>query len=267
MIKTVIIQDASTELLLQALADNDVVSAVLEDVMAGARDFWIQLAGQKLNSSRRDYINGIQKVVSGKKTASISLVGVMPNNVEQGMDAYDMHTTLLGPEVPVVPWGSGQKGKHARKDGGYYRVIPFRHQTPDSIGQGGGAPMGTAYQGMLGTSAAAELGKKIYAEAAKLSATKGKPGKATSWGDRLPAGLAPKLKSSHSTDIYSGMVRSSKKYKGEEQSTYTTFRVISDGVPDKWHHPGIPAANLADEVEKYIDKIVPLAFDLLVNPK
>lgn len=265
MIKTVVVSDINFGVVLAAIEKPDVIAAVLNDVMSGARAFWIQQAGTKLSSSRRDYINGIQEVVVGKKTASVSLVGVLPNLVEQGMDAYDMHTTLLGPDVPVVPWGSGQKGKHARKDGGFYRVIPFRHQTPGTIGQGGGTPMGKQYAGMLGKAASEELGKKIHAEAKKLAPTTGKPGSATQWGDRLPEGLAPKLSEKHSTDIFAGMVKQEKKYKGATQSTYTTFRVISDGVPDKWHHPGIEPSRLADEVEKYVEKIAPLAFAALME--
>jgi hypothetical protein len=258
MIKTIVVKDSSVELVLAALSDEGVVQTVLSDVMAGARHKWISLAAQRLNSSRREYIDGIQEVVVGRHSASIALLGVMPNHVENGMGAYDMHATLLGPDVPVVPWGSGQKGKNARKDGGYYRVIPFRHQTPGTSGQGGGAPMGTG--------AATALGRKIHAAAKNLKATTGQPGQATSWGDRLPSGLAPKLKQSHSTDIYSGMVRAEKKYGTATQATYTTFRVISDGVPDKWHHPGIEPAHLAQEVEKYIDQIAPAAFALLVSP-
>lgn len=264
MIKTVVIADENTAVALAALEDDDVIATVLNDVMSAARAFWIQQAGSKLKTSRRDYINGIQEVVVGKRTASVALVGVLPNLVEQGMAAFDMHTTLLGPDVPVVPWGSGQKGKHARKDGGFYRAIPFRHQTPGSIGQGGGVPMGKQYAGAMGMAAANELGKKIHAAAKELAPTTGKPGK-TQWGERLPEGLAPKLSAKHTTDIYAGMVRQEKTYKGATQSTYTTFRMISDGVPDKWMHPGIEPANIADDVEKYVDKIAPLAFAALLG--
>lgn len=161
--------------------------------------------------------------------------------------------------------GSGQKGKHARKDGGFYRAIPFRHQTPGTIGQGGGAPMGTQYTGLIGQAAAEELGKKIHTAAQELKKTTGSPSKGTKWGERLPEGLAPKLKEKHTTDIYSGMVRMEKKYKGATQSTYMTFRMISDGQPTKFLHPGIEAANLAAEVEQYIDKVAPLAFAALVK--
>jgi hypothetical protein len=266
MIKTVVIADVNMGIMLAALADKDVVASVLEDVMTGARNEWIKLAQTKLNSSRRDYINGIQEVVVEKFSASVTLLGLMPNYVENGMSPFNMHSTLLGPDVPVVPWGSGQKGKHARKDGGFYRVIPFRHQTPGTIGQGGGAPMGTQYAGMLGQSVAASLGKKIHEAAKALKPTTSEPGKATQWGERLPEGLAPKLKSTHTTDIYSGMVRQEKKYESATQSTYATFRVISDGQPDKWMHPGIEPAHLADDVEKYLDKVAPAAFAMLVNP-
>lgn len=263
MIKTIIIADEDLAAALSASASPEVIRAVLNDVMTGARNEWIKLAGERLSSSRRDYINGIQNVELSGMLATVALVGVMPNNVEHGMPAYDMHTTLLGPDVPVVPWGSGERGKHARKGGGFYRVIPFRHQTPGTLGQGGGAPMGTQYKGALGDEEAKSLGKKIHKAAKKLAPTTGAPGEKTKWGERLPEGLAPKLSEKHSTDIYAGMVRQEKTYKGATQSTYTTFRVISDGVPDKWMHPGIEAVHIADDVQKYVEKVAPMAFAAL----
>jgi hypothetical protein len=33
--------------------------------------------------------------------------------------------------------------------------------------------------------------------------------------------------------------------------------MISENVPDKWQHKGIPAERLGDEVKKYVEKIGP----------
>lgn len=265
MIKIVILANEDIAATVGMLADKSVVRSVIQDVMEGARHEWIKLAGSALSTTRRDYVNGIQKVDMSGFTASISLVGVLPNRVEEGMDAYDMHTTLLGPNVPVVPWGSGQKGKHESKahPGKFYRVIPFKHQTPGSIGQGGGVPMGKSYQGVVADSAA--LGKKIHAAAKKLAATTGMPGEKPTWGGRLPAGLAPKIQDTHSTDIYAGMVKFAKGYQSATQVTYGTFRVISDMQPHKWHHPGMPGVHLADQVQKYIEKVATMAFSALAG--
>jgi hypothetical protein len=242
----------------------DLVEVVLRNILDSARAFWIKRAGETLSSGRRDYINGIQPVRISGSVGTIALVGAFPLMIEEGASPYDMHTTLLGPNVPVVPVGSGMKGKHQGKKG-FYRAIPFRHQSPTSIGQGGGAPMGSQYAGHPAVANAQKLGKAVYKEARKLGASTGMPGGPTTWGDRLPEGLAPKLKELHTTDIFAGMVRLEKTYEKATQSTYMTFRTISDAVPSKFHHPGIEAHHIADEVQDFVDEVAPLAFAALAG--
>ena len=226
--------------------------------MSSARAVWISRAGEKLQSSRRDYINGIQEVELADGSASITLMGAMAMMVEEGASPFDMHQTLLGPNVPIA--APGQRGKRVNAQGQFYRSVPFRHQTPGTIGQGGGAPMGSAYQGHPSVANAEALGRSIWKAAKALSGTTSMPGGGTSWGGRLPSGMAPLLRPHHSTDIYAGMVRNQKTYAGATQNTYTTFRTISNSVPGKWMHPGIPAANITDEVVKHVEDIVPAAF-------
>lgn len=253
MITVVVIQDIVEDALLASF-DEAHMETVLNNLAAAARAHWIQLAGQRLTSSRRDYVNGIQEIKVDGLTASIELVGVLPNMIELGADPFDMHDTLLGGE-----------GTRTSAAGNRYRAIPFRHQTPGSIGQGGGVPMGKAYEGHPVVQDAGKLGRSVYKQAKKLTPSSGKPGGPVSYGGRLPAGLAPKLKGHHSVDIYAGMVRNEKTYAKATQSTFSTFRTISDAVPDKWHHPGIEAHDLAAEVESFIDKIAPAAFGALLG--
>ena len=262
MFHTVVLSDSVYEGLLEA-SSHQHVSQVLSNLADGARAYWIQLAGQKLNTSRRDYINGIQKVNIKGLTATIELVGSMPNMVEHGATAFDMHETLLsGPNVNIS------------KEGHRWRVIPFKHQTPNSIGQGGGVPMGRAYAGHPLVKDARALGNAVHRAAKNLQGTTSHPGGKVSYGGRLDTsklkagkkGLnVPKLKPHHSTDIYAGMIRSEKAYGSKTQSTYTTFRVISDAVPDKWQHPGIEARDLSKDVEKFLDEVAPMAFGALFN--
>jgi len=106
---------------------------VLRDIADAARNEWIRVAGKALNTTRRDYLAGIQPVEFKPGAAVISLVGVLPNAIEEGQAAYDMHETLLGPNVPVS--APGEYGKHLKIDPntfktGFYRAIPFRHATP-----------------------------------------------------------------------------------------------------------------------------------------
>jgi hypothetical protein len=271
MIKVVVVSDAGVQTALGAFASPEIIQSVIADVMSGARDKWVKLAGERLHSTRRDYINGIQEVEVEGLSASVSLVGQLPNMVEVGIDAFDMHDTLLGPNVPVVPAGSGLRGKHNILDkkgmptGKFWRTIPFSHQGPNTVGQGGGAPVGSQYVGHDAVGDAAKLGRKIWRAAQKLTPSTGMPGGKTQWGTRLPEGFAPKLMPHHTTDIYAGMVKLQKVYANATQNSYATFRRISDNVPDKFLHPGIPAAHLADEVDAYIKQNVVAAFAALLN--
>jgi hypothetical protein len=258
-----------------ATLDEAVVSSVMRDVVDGARAYWIQIAGKALHSTKTEYIAGIQAVEwPNTTTAVITLTGVLPNLLENGMDAYDMHDTLLGPNVPVGPGG-----KHPNAKGGFYRAIPFRHQTP---GQGAhGTPMGSAYTGMLGSAGAAQLGKDVYKAAKKLAPTLSDPytGK-TKWGGRLDTEnlmskgkqvVVPKLKSYHAVDIYKGMVRQEKSYGKATQSQYTTFRTISTDKSGKgtgsspWIRPATPGKFLAKQVVDYVNRTAPMAFQAYVN--
>lgn len=234
---------------------------MLSDVANQAHAKWEMLAKKGLHTTRRDYLAGLQEVNIRQGVATISLVGLLPNLLEHGMDATDMHDTLLGPNVPSVP--IGKRGKHPKKDGsGYYRAIPFRHATPGTTGAVG-TPMGAAFaqhdftkapgvwaQGMrMGSSQ--EMGQNIYDSAKKLKATKGMPGGKATYGGRLAAGYAPKLKEHHATDIYAGMIKSQKKYVKATQSQYTTFRTISTGSPG-WMRPATAALNYAEQVKQSI---------------
>lgn len=233
----------------------EAVQTILADIAESARNHWIGLAG-KAFTQKADYINGIQPVEMKPGLAVITLVGAVANILENGSPALDMRTTLLGPNVPVVPMG--QRGKHQSKAGGYYRAIPFRHSTPTSGGTIA-PPMGSAYKGAVPDAKA--LGKQVYGKARKLSATTSAPGQGTKWGGRLPAGLAPKLKPHHKTDIYAGMVRKEKTYKAATQSSYATFRTISTRVKIGWIRPPVPGKNLAQDVQLFVQTLAPKAFE------
>ena len=106
----------------------------------------------------------------------------------------------------------------------------------------------------------AALGKKVYSAAKKLKS-----------GQKLASGMAPKLRSIHSTDIFSGMQARlqpiSKPGGGvSHQRTYETFRTISENSsPDKWMHPGISARNYFNQLGDYIQKVAPGAVDAYIK--
>jgi hypothetical protein len=253
--------------LLAAMGD-DFARQLITSLAWAARDSWIQLAGQKLHATRTDYINGIQQPEISGGVAVVALVGTLPNLVENGMPAFDMHATLLGPNVPEVP--RGERGKHRSKAGHLYRSIPFRHANPLATTYQAGMPMGASYAQHPMVQNARALGKRVYAKAKQLTATTSQPHGGTQWGSRLRAGMAPKLRATqdsviiqgvkrtrdaHSTDIYAGMVRKQKTYAKATQSSYVTFRTISEAMPDKWLSRGIEARVLSDQVSARVGEL------------
>lgn len=239
---------------------------VLRDIADAARNEWIRVAGKALNTTRRDYLAGIQPVEFKPGAAVISLVGVLPNAIEEGQAAYDMHETLLGPNVPVS--APGEYGKHLSIDPktfktGYYRAIPFRHATPGTRGAVGTA-MGQQYSGHDAVEDAEALGKKVYGKAKRLKGTVSEPYGKTAYGGRLPEGLAPKLKPHHKTDIYAGMIKERKTYEKSRQSQYMTFRMISTGSPG-WRRKKTVGKFFAAEVGDFVQKLAPKTFAALVE--
>lgn len=246
------------------------IRGVVRDIAAGARARWIQLASKDKSVFKNDYIQGIQQVTHQGDVSIITLLGEVPHMLEDGAPALDLRRTLLGPNVPVAPMG--ERGKHLNKSGGYFRAIPFRHATPTS-GSVVGQAMGSAYRGHELVRDAKKLGKEIYKAAKKLSASTSNPYGKTKWGGRLNTEklrtygnvlgpqqrMVPLLKPHHKTDIYQGMVKQTKVYGKTEQSQYTTFRTISTSVQEGWIRKPITARHYADQVDRYVQKVAPMA--------
>lgn len=234
-----------------------IISAILPDVVESTRTRIVAMAQAELGLSAEDYVQGVQEPVyyypSGKlptgqvTVASITLVGQIPNMIENGWAGGDMKPALLA-------------GPNARDtaDGGRVNVVPFRHATPTSKGRA--APkMGSAYADTKGEEYAARLGMTIHNVAKSLAATTTTPEGATQWGGRLREGVGGVglLRPHHKTDIYAGMVRETKVYKKAKQSSYTSFRAVSTkSDPVAWIHPGIPPHHFFDRGAKEIDGIM-----------
>lgn len=239
--------------------------SVARNIMEGARSKLITLAGEHLNSTRMDYIQGIQPLEFDEDGVALVLSGAIPMMVEHGWDARQLHETLL--RGPGVNKASIKK----TADGKRYRSIPFRHKTPGAGAQGG-QPMGSAYGGYQSPMSRAAP-KTVVKDAAGLGKRVHKAAKKLGEGQRLPPGMAPKLRPHHSTDIYAGMkanlqpVQKAGGAPGQvaHQRTYTTFRTISENVTNKWYHPGIEARNFFDKVESYVQKVAPGAIEAFLN--
>lgn len=255
--------------ILAALGD-ELLAHILDDVAASARAKWIRLAQLELHSSRQTYIQGIQQPEApAMLERTITLVGWLPNAIENGLAPFDMRETLLGPgssiRRPIM--------KDGKFTGGYFARVPFRHGTPGTTGLAG-VPMGQAYgeQGaasravgggrgpaaIMSTERAQAFGEAVH-QGAKALRAKMAGGKKSRPADRLHV-PQPLLKEHHKTSIYHGMVKVRKPYfnprtqKTTVQSQYTTFRTISDKAGGGWMHPGIEPRHLSHKVEAHAAK-------------
>lgn len=237
-----------------AMGPND-VDRLLRGVGAVVHQRWVALAQQNLHTTARDYVAGLQPVEVKNRVARVTLVGVMPNLVEQGMSAFDLRTTLLG---------LGAKNAKVAKDGSRYNTVPFGHGTPGSGGRNVGRPMP----------------QPIHTLAKKLAPTLSKPEGGTQWGGRIHHGMSmssaarailnTKEKPWHWGSTYLGMVKQQKTYAKATQNKYTTFRRISTNVrraKEHWLHPGIRARKLGERVQREMEPIVKQLLANMPAPK
>jgi len=253
---------------LVAQLDETAARSLLSSVADMARAHWIQLAQQKFHRTAADYIRAIQPVELGDNVASVTLMGSWPNKLETGFPPYDLRTTLLGPNVPVV--GPGERGKHANKSGGFYRSISFRFSGPASTGRTAQRVTDT-YAKQLGEERAKKLGRMAWKEMRRLDPTLSNPGEKTKWGERLKtAGTALEVRgrshslvdgkftphggAEHKNPLFEGAVRMQQTYQRATQAFHGTFRTISTSTTEGWIHPGYEGARLAEEVARFIEQ-------------
>jgi len=268
---------------------------VIADV---AVDYWRSLpAGHLSERSALEYGRNVQilSAATDKLSIRIGLLGSLPNMWEQGAPPWDLRETVL----------KSPKAKRS-KDGHLYLSIPFRHAGADTRGDAG-KPIGSQYPAAdraniaraveaaykrlrtteSGVDAQATVNKLKQADpeaGAREEARLRESSRDTLWGGSafvepkkrgtMAAGLAPKLKAHHATDIYAGMYRMGKLYAKAKQSYGLTFRTIStnpstrrdeQGKPAllgrgtaNWMHPGFKPLNLAERVMNRLQsRIIP----------
>ncbi|KAA0888762.1 hypothetical protein [Oryzomonas rubra] len=163
-----------------------------------------------------------QRIIATKKIAE---------QLENGCGPWDMKPMLLnGPKARV--------GKNGR-----YNIIPFRHGTGSS----------SAPNNNFKT-----MPKDIYQKARQMKATV-QQGNRLKYGGRLTGtetkyapGKNPTSGYQHKAGRFEGMVRVEKTYAKAKQSTYLTFRVVSEkSDPGSWIHPGYQAHHIAKGVENF----------------
>lgn len=206
-------------------------------VASRAHQRWIQLIGEKLQTSRLAYRAGLRPPEEERPgRVVIRLVGAFPVMVEEGASPYDLHDTIL-------------KGRD-------HVVVPFRHTAEDAGFATRGTPVGFQFIKSHGKAEALKLGRRVMQQAKQLGP-----------GQRLAAGLAPQLKEHHTTDIFAGLARIRESAKEGAASTFVSWRTISksnkDGV--KWMHPKMEAKRLLDIVVDDLEEIANVIADGMIE--
>lgn len=137
--------------------------------------------------------------------------------------------------------------------GARYLYIPMRHNTPGNDALANPMPQ-SVYDAAKNLSPSSIVGQSARLSGTGAYDVKTKqaylvPKHEYQWGGRLPAGMAPKLKPEHKTDIYAGMTKFKNAAGG---SSYLTFRTMSENSPG-WIIPAKPGLfivrNILDEVQ------------------
>lgn len=192
--------------------------------------------------TRQQYRAGLRLAEVSEGGFVIELVGMLANLVERGMGPngigsytggkFDMRPFILKP---------GTRNLRHTKDGAMYVNVPFAH----SIGQ------------------IKDFGGQVAAMAARaLSATRSDPRgqQPTRWGGRLPGGLGPK-KAHWAADALQGLVRMEATYASAVQSTYKTWRRITElghghGNDAAWWTKGVEPRGIFDRVHAKMGEIL-----------
>ena len=214
----------------------------LGSIAQGAQQEWIRLAQARLNTSRFDYINGLRKNeslteerVAGEPIFTLKLLGEFANAREFGMDSFDMKTSRPG-------WLGGSKAK-INKKGKRYISIPFRHSTGSSprFQYTGKAKQANLQQELKRVTKDQGLNRMVRDTAGNVSR-----GRVATLSRKVPT---------HS--YLKGLTRIQRPNESNPKtgsSMLMTFRTMSeDSDASSWIHPGLDAANLLPEVERWVD--------------
>jgi hypothetical protein len=200
-----------------------------------------QEAVQRTNlwSGEKDkYAAGITWKSTGPFSAEVQSIYEQDEAIENGRPAYDLKQMLQ----------TSQKTRQF-KNGKKYLIIPFRHNVPGA--DGGQAMPASIYAQARELTPSRVTGQGTRPAAMHASVTGQRQMRTVAtrsyqWGGRLPAGLAPKLKEFHATDIYASMVRfDTTTPGGGRHSSHMTFRTMMEGSA-KWILPPQPGLHIAE---------------------
>ena len=99
------------------------VQFILKSVTNRFKNELEKQAGEKLHQTRNEYIRSIEVKSVNDNTTEVSIVGFMPNAVEQGISPFDEKIGFLK-SSKVTPTKDGK---------GFYITIPFRFKSSTDV--------------------------------------------------------------------------------------------------------------------------------------
>ena len=200
------------------------LSAAVERVTIAGAERWREavMKAPLWEGERRAYAGSITWRMTGPYSGEIVADYKYGQDIETGRPAYDMKR-MLDTSMKVRTNAKGRR----------YLIIPMRHNTPGSGGLAREMPQAVYDRAQeLAPSRITGNGWRPSGNGAWDIKTR-KPylvrQRQYAWGDRLEAGLAPKLSKQHKTDPYAGMVRFDTSSGSQRSSAYLTFRVMAEG--------------------------------------
>lgn len=207
----------------------------------------------KLWSGEKDaYAKSINWTMTSDFMADVEATYDKASEIETGRPARDLKK-MLGTSLKV----------RVSKKGSRYLYIPFRHNTPGNDAHAPAMPT-NIYRLAKDMAPSMIVGKTKRPSGTGAFDVKTKkllmvPQNKYSWGSRLPAGLAPKLKEHHKTDIYANMYRFQTSTPGAKHSTFLTFRTMSEHSQG-WIIPSQPGQYIAKGVVEALKPLAQKAF-------
>lgn len=245
---------------LQATINGQVLPQISEGVKAITQQLhadWVEAVGRatELWSGERDeYMASIDMKITGPYSGVVWTDYKHAEEIETGRPAYDLKQML----------NTSSKVRVSKK-GRRYLIIPFRHSTPGAASPSMPALVYNKAKNLRASTVSMNAGMRssgLIASDIKTRSQMMVPKHAYQWGERLQAGLVPKLKTRHKSDPYAGMVRfDAKTPGGKRYSTYMTFRVMVEGSPG-WIIGPKPGLNI---VKTVVDRLAPIAEKILTK--
>lgn len=202
------------------------VSAAVQMVAEEAAFRWkgAVMKARLWSGEKIPYVESIKWTMTGPFEAEVTTDYKLAGQIESGRPARDLKLAL----ATSTKTRTAQSGPHK---GQRYLLIPFRHNTPTSSGEGAHAPQmpSDVYAVARNLAPSLVLPPGTVKPATRISASGHTVAQHSyKWGGRLPPGMTPKLKTSHHSDIHAGMARFDTSSGKQKSSSYLTFRVMGE---------------------------------------